>query len=83
MKIILAFDSFKGCLSAPLACEAAALGVRRVCPDAEVVQLPLSDGGEGLVECLVHALELRQWQLAECDEILYFYSYAVLDKCVL
>lgn len=67
MKIILAFDSFKGCLSAPQACEAAALGVRRVCPDAEVVQLPLSDGGEGLVECLVHALEL-QWVEAEVHD---------------
>lgn len=67
MKILLAFDSFKGCLSAPQACEAAALGVRRACPDAEVVQLPLSDGGEGMVECLVRALGL-QWVEAEVHD---------------
>ena len=53
MKIILAFDSFKGSLSAADACAAAAEGVLSVCPDAEVVSVPLSDGGEGLVECFV------------------------------
>ncbi|MBQ0060342.1 MAG: glycerate kinase, partial [Bacteroidales bacterium] len=45
MKIVVAFDSFKGCLTATEACQAAALG----CPaSAQVVQVPLSDGGEGL-----------------------------------
>ena len=53
MKIILAFDSYKGCLSAADVCAAAREGVLSVCPDAEVVSVPLSDGGEGLVECFL------------------------------
>ena len=53
MKIVLAFDSYKGCLSAADVCAAAREGVLSVCPDAEVVSVPLSDGGEGLVECFL------------------------------
>ena len=51
-KIIVAFDSFKGCISAKDACDAAMEGILSVLPDANVIQLPLSDGGEGLVECV-------------------------------
>lgn len=49
-KIIVAFDSFKGCISAKDACEAATKGIVSLLPDTDVIQLPLSDGGEGLVE---------------------------------
>lgn len=53
MKILLAFDSFKECLSAAEVCKAATEGLRTVCPDADIVSLPLSDGGEGLVDCFM------------------------------
>lgn len=53
MKIVLAFDSYKGCLSAEDVCEAAKEGVLAVAQDAEVVCVPLSDGGEGLVDCFL------------------------------
>lgn len=52
MKILTAFDSFKGCITAEEACRAAAQGIRAVLPDATIVQIPLSDGGEGLVDCV-------------------------------
>lgn len=52
MKIVVAFDSFKGCLSAEEACRAASEGIHAVVPAARVVELPLSDGGEGLVACV-------------------------------
>ena len=58
-KVVAAFDSFKGCLSAREACEACAQGIGRVLPHAAVVQLPLSDGGEGLVECVCRLLPSR------------------------
>lgn len=51
-KVVLAFDSFKGCITAQEACEACAQGVREAWQDAVVVQIPLSDGGEGLVKCV-------------------------------
>ena len=50
MKTLLAFDSFKGSLSAREAVEVAA----SVLP-GEAVRLPLSDGGEGFTECMVNA----------------------------
>lgn len=52
MKIVLAFDSFKGCMDASEACKAAASGIHAVIPYAETLELPLSDGGEGLVKCV-------------------------------
>ena len=55
MKIVLAFDSFKGCLTAEEACRAAEEGVRRAGFSGEVVCVPLSDGGEGLVQCFLRA----------------------------
>lgn len=53
MKIVLAFDSFKGCLTAEEACRAAEEGVRWAGFGGEVVCVPLSDGGEGLVQCFL------------------------------
>ena len=55
MKIIVAPNSFKGSLSATQAAQAMARGVREVFPDAEVVEIPVADGGEGTVEALVSA----------------------------
>ena len=52
-KVILAPDSFKGTLSAREVCAIEAEAVRRVLPEAEAVCLPLSDGGEGLVEAVL------------------------------
>ena len=55
MKIVVAPNSFKGSLSATQAAKAIARGVREVLPDAEVVEIPVADGGEGTVEALVTA----------------------------
>ncbi len=53
MKIIIAPDSFKGSLTAREACIAMEKGVRRVLPTAEIINLPMADGGEGTVDALV------------------------------
>ena len=55
-KIVVATDSFKGSLSAIEACAIIASQAKQVFPQAEIVQLPLSDGGEGLVEIAFKAL---------------------------
>lgn len=52
MKIVIAMDSFKGCLSSLQAGRAVLRGIRRLYPDEEVVVRPLADGGEGTVEAL-------------------------------
>jgi len=55
MKIVLAPDSFKGSAGAARLCDAMEAGIRSVLPDAEIVKLPLADGGEGTMENLVAA----------------------------
>ena len=56
MKVVVAIDSFKGCLTSKEANEAAAEGIRRTYPDAEVVEVPVSDGGEGYMEAFHAAI---------------------------
>ncbi len=55
MRIIVAPDSYKGSVSALGVAEAMALGIHAVFPAAEVVSVPIADGGEGTVEALVAA----------------------------
>ena len=55
MRILLAIDSFKGCLTSSEANAAAREGVLRTSPDAEVISLPVSDGGEGWLEAFYAA----------------------------
>lgn len=56
MKTVIAIDSFKGCLSSVEANRAAAEGVRSACPDAAIVEVPVSDGGEGFLEAFHAAI---------------------------
>ena len=55
MRIIVAPDSYKGSVSALGVAEAMERGIHAVFPDAEVVKVPIADGGEGTVEALVAA----------------------------
>jgi len=55
LKVIVAPNSFKGSLSASEAAAAIARGVRQARPEAEVIEIPVADGGEGTVEALVSA----------------------------
>ena len=56
MKVVVAIDSFKGCLTSKEANRAAAEGIRTVWQDAEIVQVPVSDGGEGFMEAFYAAV---------------------------
>ena len=56
MKIVAALDSFKGSLTSWQAGEAVRRGILCADPCAEVVVLPLADGGEGTVDALTSAM---------------------------
>ncbi|MDZ7316582.1 MAG: glycerate kinase, partial [candidate division KSB1 bacterium] len=60
MKFLLAPDSFKESLTAPQVCAAMAEGILRVFPEAQIVSLPLADGGEGTVDAMLTALGGRR-----------------------
>ena len=55
MKVLIAIDAFKGSITSQEGSRAISLGIREVCKDAEIVTVPLADGGEGTVEALVQA----------------------------
>jgi glycerate kinase len=55
MRIVLAPNAFKGTLTAVEAAQAMAEGIRRVLPEADLVFVPIADGGDGTVEALVAA----------------------------
>ena len=55
MKILLAPDSFKGCLTAREVADALADGLRRVQSACAVVRVPVADGGEGFSEAIFSA----------------------------
>ena len=56
MKIIVAIDSFKGCLTSAEANQAASEGILAKKPDAQVVRVPVCDGGEGWLEAFQTAV---------------------------
>ncbi|WP_369045366.1 glycerate kinase [Sinomonas sp. P10A9] len=55
MKIVLAPDKFKGSLTAAEVAEALAAGLAEALPGAELVLVPVADGGEGTVNAALGA----------------------------
>ena len=53
MRIVIAPQAFKGSISALDAATAMSEGVKRVLPDAEVIAVPVADGGDGTLETLI------------------------------
>ncbi|MCM4153099.1 glycerate kinase [Arenibacter sp. N53] len=53
MNIVIAPDSFKECLSAREVAANIAIGVRKVMPAAKIHEIPISDGGEGVLEAIL------------------------------
>jgi glycerate 2-kinase len=59
MKIVIAPDSWKESLTALEVATAIEDGFRQIFPDAEMVKIPMADGGEGTVEAMVAATQGR------------------------
>lgn len=56
MKVVIAIDSFKGSISSIGAATALEEGIKNVFADAEVVKIPIADGGEGTAEALLYSV---------------------------
>lgn len=57
MRIVIAPDSFKGCLNALEVAQAMQRGVQRVEPDPFIDLIPMADGGEGTVDAMLCAVK--------------------------
>jgi glycerate kinase len=55
MRVVLAPDKFKACLSAEEVCRAMGAGIRQADPAIQIDEVPMADGGEGTVSALVNA----------------------------
>ena len=53
MRVLIAIDSFKGCMRSLEAGRAAEAGILRADPEAQTMVRALADGGEGTMEALV------------------------------
>jgi len=54
-KIIIAPDSFKGTMSSIEVCDIVERAIRQSFPDADIVKVPMADGGEGTVDAFLSA----------------------------
>ena len=55
MKFLLAPDSFKESMTAKEVCQAMEKGIKSVLPNAQIIAVPMADGGEGTTASLVDA----------------------------
>lgn len=56
-RIVVATDSFKGCLNSAEVAQAIEEGIQSVYQKVEVLRFPIADGGEGILDALVAALQ--------------------------
>ena len=70
MKILIAPDSFKDCLSARGVAAALAKGIRSILPDVDCMLIPMADGGEGTVESVTDATRGKRIALNVMDPLM-------------
>ena len=70
MKIIVAVDSFKGCLTSAQAGHAVEEALRRCCRDAEIITCVVSDGGDGMLEAFALAYGAELCEVAAHDPLM-------------
>lgn len=84
MKIVIACDSFKGCMSAIQAARSMKAGILRASADHEVRLFPMADGGEGTAAILTHYMGGNMTECVSVDaygrQILAEYGWIEEDK---
>jgi glycerate 2-kinase len=69
MKILIAADSFKDALDTFRVCKAIQRGIHAALPHAHIIELPLSDGGEGLSDIAAYYFDLQRITIETCDPL--------------
>lgn len=69
-KVLIAPDSFKGCLSAEQISEVIGQAVHAVCPDCQICLLPIADGGEGTTTAIVGSTSGRLMNVEVHDPLM-------------
>lgn len=69
-RIVISPNAFKESISAPAAADAIAQGVLRVLPKAEIMCVPIADGGDGTAESILAARDGRWVELEVHDPLM-------------
>jgi len=82
MRIVIAPDSFKGCLNALDVALAMSRGVERVYPGSVIDLIPMADGGEGTVEAILCAVHGEKIEMNVTDPLgrPIVTSYGLIDN---
>ena len=80
-KIVVASDSFKGCLSSMQVADAVERAALQTCPSCEVVKVDVADGGEGTMDALRRILGGEKIEIEVADPLgrPVQASYAILN----
>lgn len=70
MKVLIAIDSFKGSLSSNELAYRIEDGIKKVYKDADIIKVPVADGGEGTIEALVDGTGGRYVEITAASPIL-------------
>jgi len=70
MNIVIAPDSFKECLSAKEVAANIAIGIRKVSPTAKIQEIPISDGGEGVLEAILNGVGGKRLSVLVMDPLM-------------
>ena len=68
-RYLLVIDSFKGCLTSPEAEAVVSEAILSCEPDAEVVSIPVSDGGEGMLDAFLSVMGGERVSLRVMDPL--------------
>lgn len=81
MKIVIAPDSFKECLSAREVSGNIAIGIRKMEPNAEIIEVPISDGGEGVLDTLLDGAGGKRIPVSVMDPLMrpMMAQYGILE----
>lgn len=69
MKFILAPDKYKGSLTGREFCEIVARGIKKVFPNAEIINRPLADGGDGTIDVVADYLNASKVSVTVKDPL--------------
>jgi glycerate kinase len=70
MNIVIAPDSFKECLTAQEVAANIAVGIRKVLPNSKIHEIPISDGGEGVLETLLNGVGGHRRSITVMDPLM-------------
>lgn len=81
-KIVIAADSFKGCLSSKEVAQSIAAGIRKVYPHCEIACISIADGGEGFCQAVIDNKNGHKIETVVHDPLMRTIpaEYAIIDN---